>query len=496
MICVSIAQESHRFALVDMLNAGRRCDLIEIRLDRFQKPPDVKALLEACPKPAIVSCRRRQDGGDWAGSEEARLALLRQAVLEKAAYVEIEFDCIDQVRRYGDTKRVLAFTNMTEVPEDIERIYEKACRQDIDVVKLTVPTRTPEEAWPVLKIVAKGKVPTVAVGLGRNGIMLNVLGRRYKAPWTYAALEKGMEAYPGMPSIFELEEAYDYRSIDSKTPLLAVAGFSEEQLLTARVLNHGFRLAENKTRCLPIEMGNVEHFGRICSAIKLAGVVVDEEHREAILSVTTQREEAVELAGAADFISIQKDHWSAYNTVYRAVLGAIEHAYQERHPGESAVQNRSILVVGCSGTGRSIAVGLMRRGAKVILADADNNRAAKLADRLGTRYMAAGQVYTAMCDGIVLCQADSGPVPRGPAISLPRSAAREGMIALDLSNYPNTTHFLDEVRVLGGIAVPPSEVFFRAMKVILHACTGRHYSDEEIRAPLREFDFDHLPSDE
>jgi len=40
MICISIAQESRRLALADMLNAARRCDLLEVRLDRFGKAPD------------------------------------------------------------------------------------------------------------------------------------------------------------------------------------------------------------------------------------------------------------------------------------------------------------------------------------------------------------------------------------------------------------------------------------------------------------------------
>ena len=75
MICISIAQESRRFALVDMHNAARQCDLIELRLDRFEKCADVKELLDHKPKPVIMSARRPKDGGQWEGSEEERLTL-------------------------------------------------------------------------------------------------------------------------------------------------------------------------------------------------------------------------------------------------------------------------------------------------------------------------------------------------------------------------------------------------------------------------------------
>jgi 3-dehydroquinate dehydratase/shikimate dehydrogenase len=478
MICLSIAQQSQRFALVDMLNAGPRCDLIEIRLDRFQKPPEINVLLKACPKPAIVSCRRRQDGGDWSGSEESRLALLRQAVLDGAPYVEIEHDCIDQIRRYGPTKRVITYTNLTEVPENIDEIYAEACLKDVDVVKLTVPARTPEETWPIIKIVARSRIPTVAVGLGRNGIMLNVLGRRYKAPWTYAALEKGMEAYPGMASVFELEDVYDYKSITSKTPLLALTGMSEEQRLTARILNHGFRLADNRTRCLPIQMGRIDHFGKFCAAIKLAGIIVDDEHRTEILDLAQEQEEAVRVAGATDFIAIRNEKWNCFNTLYRAVPALLEETYARRHPGASLISGRTFLVIGCSGTGRSIAVGLMKHGGKVIVADS-----------LHCRYVASGAVYSTMCDGLVLCRADHGPEPRGPVVDMPRSAIRDGMIAVDLSSYPFESDFLREVHALGGVAVSSREIFLRAMRTILHAYTGRSFSDAELTAGIPEEDW-------
>ena len=84
MICVSIANESRRLAMADMLTAAHQGDLVEVRLDRFDKAPDFKELLAARRKPVILTCRRGKDGGDWHGSEEERLALLRQAIVHKA----------------------------------------------------------------------------------------------------------------------------------------------------------------------------------------------------------------------------------------------------------------------------------------------------------------------------------------------------------------------------------------------------------------------------
>src|SRR5437588_12088974 len=145
MICISIAQESRRFALVDMLNAAPQCDLLEVRLDRFGKAPEITELLEAKPKPRIRSCGRPRDGGAWEGSEEERLALLRQCIISKADYVEIELDVADQIRPFPGAKRVISYTNLRGTPADIGEIYGRAREKHPDVIKLTTVAGTPEE---------------------------------------------------------------------------------------------------------------------------------------------------------------------------------------------------------------------------------------------------------------------------------------------------------------------------------------------------------------
>src|SRR5258708_25049608 len=136
-----------------------------------------------------MSCRRPRDGGLWEGTEEERLALLRQCIISKADYVEIELDVADQVRPFPPAKRVISYTNHSRTPPDIADIYTQAQTQKPDVLKLTTLARTPEEAWPLVQILARPAVPTVVGGLGSPGGMLSVLGAKIGAPWTYAALE-------------------------------------------------------------------------------------------------------------------------------------------------------------------------------------------------------------------------------------------------------------------------------------------------------------------
>ena len=488
MLCVSIAQRSHRFAFVDMYNASSLCDLIEIRLDRFEKPPDVKTLLESCPKSAIVSCRRPDDGGHWRSSEAARLALLRQAVLEGADYVELEKDCAHQVRRYGQTKRVIAYTNIRRVPPNLDEIHLQMTELDPDVIKITVPTRTPEEAWPVIRLMAKAKIPTVAVGLGEQGRMLSVLSRRYGAPWTYTALERGMEAYPGNVSIGELQDVYNYSQLEPTTPMMAVTGTALEQEVAARVLNHGFRLGGVPTRCLPLAMGNVELFRKIVDAIKLSGVMVDEEHQETIREVLTEQTERVERAKATDFVAILGKKWLGFNALGRAVPEAILHRIQAT--SRQALENQQFLVIGAGPVAGSVATGLKKHGARLVITHPDEQAGNSLAGRVDGLYLTPHQLDSADCDGILVCERGPERRPGTSVVEVPESLIGPDRLGMDLTNMPFPTDFLRSLVRAGGPVVSPKDVFLRMMQTVIRIFTDKRFSVDELAQALEPFDLE------
>src|SRR5438132_14137562 len=81
-ICVVIGRTRHKMMQIEIQEAAKRgATMIELRLDFLAKSPDFKRLLANKPCPMIATVRRPQDGGRWAGSEEERLMLLRQAIV-------------------------------------------------------------------------------------------------------------------------------------------------------------------------------------------------------------------------------------------------------------------------------------------------------------------------------------------------------------------------------------------------------------------------------
>ncbi|HEV3262487.1 MAG TPA: type I 3-dehydroquinate dehydratase [Gemmataceae bacterium] len=478
MICISINQESRRMALADMLNAASQCDLLEVRLDRFTKAPDVSELLAHKPKPVIFSCRRSQDGGAWEDTETDRLALLRQCIISKADYVEIELDAADQIRKFPPTKRVISYTNLTETPRDIAGVYAEAQTKDPDVIKLVTLARTPEEAWPLVQVLGKATVPTVVVGLGKPGVMLTVLGKKIGAPWTYAALERGMEAYPDQPTVSDLENVYRYREIDASTRLIGVTGFGEQEYLTVGVLNAGLAHLGLPARCLPLTVGSVSLFRKIVEAVKVAGIVVDEEHRGRVTGMATQLDEAAQETKAADLLLHKPEGWHGYNTSFRAAVAALE--------AGKPLQSRIVVVVGTNPTAKTMAAGIKERGGLVIVASHDRDAANALAQAVGCRQIQFEAVYSTMHDVVVVCDHEREQTKSKSTLEtgLLPSYLRPGMTVMDLTVAARDSAFLAEARLRRCRVVSPRELLLEQFRLQTRLLTGKDVPAEPLQAAL------------
>jgi 3-dehydroquinate dehydratase / shikimate dehydrogenase len=450
-------------ALVDMLNAAKQCDLLEVRLDRFERTPDIGTLLQHKPKPIIFSCRRKQEGGDWKGSEAERLMLLRNCIASKADYVEIELDVADQVRPFPPTKRVISYTDFQETPADIAAVYAEAQTKHADVIKLVTLARTPEEAWPLVKILAKPSLPTVAVGLGKPGIMLNVLGKKIGAPWAYAALERGMEAYPGQPTARDLNDVYHYAAIGRRTRLVGVAGFSGRDYAAVAALNAAFARLKLAVRCLPLAVGSVPLFRKVMDAVRLAGVLVDADHRGPILGIAGKLEPAAEESRTADLLLPKNKAWHAYDTVGRAAAAALEEALRPKGPPEAPLKGRMVMIVGTNAIARAVGFGLRRHGAVPIVAARERDDARQLAQALGCRHVQLEALYTTMHDVLVVCE--PGELHVG--------YLRPGMVVADLSGPVTRTALLTEAGARGCAALEPAQILLEQLALQVHLLTGR-----------------------
>ena len=484
MICITINQESRRFALVDMLNAGRQCDLLEVRLDRFEKSPDLSEIFANKPKPIIMSCRRKQDGGYWEGSEEERLTLLRQCIVSKADYVEIELDVADSIRRFPPSQRVISYTNLAETPFDILEIYDEMKTKSPDVIKLTTLARTPEEAWPLVQIMAKPMIPTVVVGLGKPGVMLSVLGKKIGSPWTYAALEKGMEAFPGQPTISDLRDAYHYGDIQKSTRFIGVTGFGEREYYVVAAMNALFKQSGLPARCLPMGVGDVKLFRKVMEAVKLAGVIIDGPNQAAMLEIATERHTTAEQTKATDLLLYRGTNWTAYNTICQAAGHGISSAMRTKY-GDHPLKGRMVMIVGINPLARAMAAEMIRRGGNVMVASYARKAGQEAAQALGCRYVLFEALYSSMHDVLVVCDEEKEPTafhPGGPGIHA--GYLRSGMAVMDMTAPIRPSYLLNEAKARGCLVVEPRQLLLDQLELQARLIVGKQVSREVLEKAI------------
>lgn len=478
MICITIAQESRRLALADMLNAAAMgADLLEVRLDTFEHDPDPKELLSARRKPVIFSCRRSSDGGSWRGTEEARIIQLKTAIIAQPDFCELEWDIADQVRRFGSCQRVISYTNLEETPKNIAEIYEEAKQKDPDIIKLTCRARTPEEAWPLLQILAKSTVPTVVVGLGRPGLMLTILGRKIGAPFAVAALERGMEVYPGQPTISELERIYHYRHIGRQTSLLGVTGLGSWSMAMTATLNRAFELLQVPTRCLPLQVGDVRLFRKIMEAVKLVGVAVDADHQRMLREVASEIDAGVAEDSVDLLIQPEAKRWLGAHTLGAAAANALQ--FQMNYAGRD-LNGSMVMIAGITPLSRVLAKHLASLGARLIFASHDRQEAARMCQQVGGRLIQPEAIYTTLHDVVVVSREEAdAEVDRPPLLS---NYLRPGMMVLDLTEPGGETDFTRDARLRGAQVVSPRRLVAEQAKTIVRRLIGRDVEADQLIA--------------
>ncbi len=90
LLCVTVTAPTTAELRLRRDEAAASADLVEVRLDSVSDP-NAAGALEGRRGPVIVTCRPTWEGGQFAGSEEARAGILGQAVALGAEDVDIEW---------------------------------------------------------------------------------------------------------------------------------------------------------------------------------------------------------------------------------------------------------------------------------------------------------------------------------------------------------------------------------------------------------------------
>ncbi len=466
MICVSIGRSRHRHMLAEhkhLVEQGAR--LVELRLDYIGSRVNIQRLLKDRPCATIVTVRREQDGGKFTGSEDTRLTMLRQAIVNGVEYIDLEEDVAGMIPRFGKTKRIISYHSFRNTPDNLRELHTRMKSLDADVVKITTMANQPRDNVRILEMVQESDFPTVGMCMGDIGTPSRILGAKFGAAFTYATFHHERVLAPGQLSYDQMVNVYRHNSIGRETAVYGVIADPIGHSLSPQVHNAAFGELGIDAVYVPfrVPFDTLGQFMEDAPRLPIRGLSVTIPHKETIAKFLTKVDPAVKGIGAVNTVVFKDSQVIGYNTDYKAAMDCLEHALGgvPATPKEaSPLKGKHVLVLGAGGVARAIMYGLQRRGARSVIASRTKSRAQILAETFQGRAVDWQARHTADAEIVINCT-PVGMHPNVDETPFNKSHLKPSTIVFDTVYNPESTLFLKEARSHGCKVVTGVEMFIR-----------------------------------
>lgn len=454
-------------------------DLLEVRLDRFADPQavDLAALARAIGRPAICTLRTSAEGGEFAGDSRARLALLERADAAGFAWIDVESDLADALRR-GRARRIVSWHGPSAACDGAERV-RALLDLDADVVKVAASAEDPAEALRFVQSAASAgsaaSRPVAAIAMGEAGRYLRPLAGLFGMPLLYAALHPARKTAAGQITAQEALEVHRAKQVGPRTRVFAVAGRNVSASLSPSAHNSVFSAQGCDSVYTALSAGSFAQVAEVARSLPLAGLSVTAPFKASALAFAGSAGEEARGAGVANtLLADPGGSFRAECTDAPGFLAALDLALARPEAALDVQLGRSLdalleldgaaafsrgrggirtaLVYGTGGAARTVAWALCERGVSVRVTGRSQEKATALVLSLGRGVEAVSPARAAALRFDLLVKA----VPDLPGNELPLDPfdfAGEGFAA-DLVYSPLETSFLLAARRAGRRTIP------------------------------------------
>jgi shikimate 5-dehydrogenase/shikimate kinase/3-dehydroquinate dehydratase len=370
-------------------------DLIELRLDLLlphmpQVP--VSAWVEAAPRPVLATLRSRREGGLFEGSPAEAAAVLLEAWLAGAAWIDAEGDVAVLLDERIERTQVVYSCHG---PDAIDREARDA---DVGFCKRALPV---DDAAALATLRQAGVVGCrareVLVPYGRLGALRGAFFDPDRGGLLYGSVDEASAVVPGQPALRVLLDELRAGEVRPGAELFGLLGTPPTRSPSPALHNAAFRHAGRDALYLPLPGLTL----RAACYLPFAGFSVTHPYKQQAHALAARRDEVAQQTGSVNTLVRAPDgSWDGYDTDALAIRALAPQA----PPGASA------FVYGSGGYARSACWALKAQGYRVRV----GARSQEAAARLG--FPLAGPSYEREAgDALVFnatpAGADGGPLP-------------------------------------------------------------------------------------
>ncbi|MDE3186357.1 MAG: shikimate dehydrogenase [Acidobacteriota bacterium] len=384
-LCVAIPAGSPA-ELVERAEAALHdAKFFEFRLDSLPKPaaalPKIKDFLAAHRDvTAIATCRRKPNGGSFAGSLTAELTILADAALAGCQIVDLELESAEEAKpaqlaklRAAGAALLISFHDFTRT-RSLEQAADRIGVFKPDFVKVVSTARSLADNLAVLRLIEDRSLSSHVVGIamGEEGILSRVLGPRAGGAFTFAAYSEGTETAPGQVSARTLRELYRVEHLDQATRVFGVAGNPIAHSLSPLMHNVAFRRENVNAVMLPLKVRALDDLLTVVRELPLAGVAVTMPLKQEVLPHLANMDPLTARIGACNTLRTGADgKLYGFNTDVAGVVRPLEKRLR--------LKGARVAVLGAGGAARAAVFGLVEQGAEVFIVNRTHETAVALA---------------------------------------------------------------------------------------------------------------------
>src|SRR5258708_6920659 len=207
-ICTAIQASAPAEMLQCAIAALGDTRFLEFRLDSLPRPSSVlskiKAFLAEHPTvTAIGTCRRKSNGGHFAGSLAQELDVLVKAARTGCQIIDLEVESAEEAPpaqfekfraalRHAGAGLLISFHDFSRT-RGLDQAADRIASFEPDMVKVVSTAQTLADNLAVIRLLEDRSTKTriVAIAMGEEGLVSRVLGPRAGSAFTFASLEHG-----------------------------------------------------------------------------------------------------------------------------------------------------------------------------------------------------------------------------------------------------------------------------------------------------------------
>jgi 3-dehydroquinate dehydratase / shikimate dehydrogenase len=452
-VCVAIREASTSEAVAAAARAAEWADLVEIRAD-FIRDLDLDRLFHGKRCPLIFTLRSSREGGQFQGSEKARLETILAAPRRGADYVDVEYSSFWQavLEAVPPGKVILSHHDFEKTPDDLEHLVCSMGATGAGIVKIATTARILADNVRIARLLesaaARG-IDLCALVMGPAGMPSRILGPQWGSWMTFASLPGREGTAEGQIPADQLVRLFRIRQIGPRTQLFGVLGKQPARSMSALIHNAALAARGSDAICLPIEGSGIDDFLEFHRAFPVHGLSVTPpytgEARACACSLSVQ----AAATGAATTLILKEAGWHGENS---DVDGFMRPLRKRLYLGRIRA-----LVLGAGAAARVAVYSLRSHGARVTVAARDRSKAARLAGLYQAEHAGWDERHKLLWDLLVNAtplgggsEADEPPLPL---------ECLAGKWVYDLVCSPRATRLLQDAERKGCGIIGGTEMF-------------------------------------